>query len=90
MLLRDRAEHFAAPCTTETTNAVSDLCRIGAGMDVGSIDASLKTFCRDTVATLRTVEDLPMVEVFCLLIREEFGDLLGAQLVEEGSDQIYC
>jgi len=88
MLAGSRAEDFAAPGTTETTQTERNLCRIGADMDMGAVDAGLETFCGDPVAALCTVEDLPRIGLIYLLLRENPGDLLGAQLVEEGSDDL--
>ena len=63
MLLRDRAEHFATPCTTETADAIGDLGRIGAGMNVGAADAGLETSSSDAVATHCAVENFTGIEV---------------------------
>lgn len=83
MLFAVGTQHFAAPSTAETAYAVSDLCRIGTGMDMGTVDAGLKTNCCDSIAALGTVEDVAGIDIIQLLLGEKLADFLGAQLIKE-------
>lgn len=89
MLTGDRSEHFAAPCTTETADAIGDLRRISAGVDVGTSDAGLETTSSDAIATHCAVKDLAGIEVICFLLRQNPRNRLAAQLVEKGDEYLY-
>lgn len=88
MLFAILTQHFAAPRITETAYAVSDLCRIGTGMDMRTVDAGLKTFCCDFITAPCTVEDLAGIDVIQLFLGEKPANFLGAQLVKEDSYQL--